>query len=151
MFHVLLSIFFFVKLDVTHTLFFAVLTAQNECDVFPLGRPHHIVAKLLHLTLELRFTFTLHHAMIDGNAKLNLPAVSVHCRAIFLGTGAICFFLRIVFFQHTQSMRHAYLIAPTAQLTEKKLIVMQLDAAFEIISTNNQVIMNMLSINMRGD
>ena len=87
MFHVLLSVFFFVKLNVANTLFLSIIATQNVGDVLPLGSPHHIVAELLHLTAELHLAFALFHAVVDSNAELYLPAVAVDRSTVFLRIG----------------------------------------------------------------
>ena len=77
-----------MQLDVAHTFLLAIIAAKDVSDVLPLGSPYYIVAELLHLALELRLAFALLHAMVNSNAKLDLPTVPVDRGAVFLGIGA---------------------------------------------------------------
>ena len=89
--------------------------------------------------------------MIDSNTELYLPAVAVQSRAVFLGAGACRFGVGIVILQYRKTVGLTDGITQLPKLSEEILIVVQLHAAFQVVGTYDEMVVNVLPIDMGGD
>ena len=140
-----------MQLVVPHPLFGAVLALPNIRDVFSFGCPYDVITQRLHLAVKFLLACTARHTMIDSNTELYLPAVAVQGSAVFLGAGACRFGVGIVGIQYGKTVGLTDGIAERPQFSEEEFIVVQLHAAFQVVGTYDEMIVNVLPIDMGGD
>ena len=120
----------------------------DERDLRPRIGPDHFVTLALHKSDEVLLAPALFHGLPDVVHQLELPALTLLCRAPFpcgqLGAAAL------VWLQHTQAVGHAHLVAYHAQFLQRVGRLAQLQPSLEDDRVEYEMRMDVVGITVGG-